>query len=129
MQTLELCSVTCWLDALVCVADGGLVTGADVVKLHGLLAGDDQPIYRRAVYEARKLETLVYSAMALARRLEESSGDVWLKYAVEFRLELQDATREGRLIAERWQRFAWVLGMDADFAAGLDRVGLLPTEG
>lgn len=122
MKTPALMPVSNWTEAMVRVADGGLIRGVDVASLPWVIVAGEQPIYRRANYDARRLRALTTSAMALARRIDD--GDWWLMKLLDFRGELNAATADRRPIASDWRTFAWHLGMTADFAAGLERAGL-----
>jgi len=118
-----------WCKVLVDLADGVSVPGYALEQLPGF-----DPEYELEPGDCYRLSnngpTMHLAAVAgrLAAEVDTDpdttlSNAIWLADAVHFHMSVVESLGRGEKPTDAFRHFAWQLGMQADFAAGLRAVG------
>ena len=112
-----------WQSVLTLIATGNSITGEQLLGLRGLDVSEQ--IDPKQEYEVGEESLLAEVIVCGAKLAKEATGDTtidWLEHAVNFHIEVDIALATGQEPTTTLRCFAWELGMQADFAAGLRAV-------
>jgi hypothetical protein len=112
---------------LVRIAEGGDIHGRELLALPGYELA--LPIEPHESWPGYEVIDLVYRAAQLVAKTTGQSLEDLTSLALGFRKAAEASALAGVTINPDARLFAWELGMAADFAAGLDGAGLLPSAG